>query len=166
MFFHGCDLNTRPILHGDAFQEFIGVKFSLFEFFYLVKHVSFLFFNLFFHQLSLIEQLLSLVFYNLSFHHFLLDLIEEFFLLIFLDFHDSFNVFLFVCPFDDILVVFFLQLLLSLPLNSDEIVLFGLKFLEHTFLIRLLLLFIIIPHPSSFLLLLFLLFSFLLGLDT
>ena len=108
----------------------------------------------------------SLVFYNLSFHHFLLDLIEEFFLLIFLDFHDSFNVFLFVCPFDDILVMFFLQLLLSLPLNSDEIVLFGLKFLEHTFLIRLLLLFIIIPHPSSFLLLLFLLFSFLLGLDT
>ncbi len=69
-------LNSGSSLHGNTFEKFIGINFTLFKFLYFLEHLSFLFFYLLFHELPLIKKLLSLVFDKISFEHFLLYFLE------------------------------------------------------------------------------------------
>ena len=127
-FSHGGDLNAWIVVHWDAFKELIGIDFALFEFLDFIEHLSFLFFDLLFHQLSLVEELLSFIFNDIGFEHFFLYFFNKFFLFILLDFHDSFDIFFFVGSFNDILIVFFFYFLLTFFLYFDKILLFGLYF--------------------------------------
>lgn len=120
-------------------------------------HFSFLIFNFFFHQLSLLNELRTLHFDVVCFGHFIFNLLHQLFLLIFLYFEDSFNILFFILPFHQLLVLFLFVSLFSLSLDSNQVLFLAVYFSKHLNLGFLHSSFIQLSHFSSFQLFLFLL---------
>lgn len=83
-----------------------------------------------------------------------------------MNFHYPLNVLLFVRSFDYLLIVLFLQFLLTRFLHTHEVLLLGLDLLQHEILILLLLLLVVLPHSLPLFLLELLLPPFLIGLKS